>query len=68
VPATFADVEERKVDIGFEPKTPLEAGVIQLVASYRVSYETCARVSFWLMRTALAAAVLRLPKPWAVTV
>ena len=30
--------------------------------------ETCARASFWLMRTALAAAVLRLQKPWAVTV
>src|ERR1035437_9517060 len=32
------------------------------------AYETCARASFWLMRTALAAAVLRLQKPWAVTV
>jgi len=31
-------------------------------------YETCARASFWSMRTALAAAVLRLQEPWAVTV
>jgi len=30
--------------------------------------ETCARASFLSMRMALAAAVLRLQKPWAVTV
>ncbi len=38
VPATFADVENLKADIGFEPKTPIEEGVKRFVAWYRDYY------------------------------
>ncbi len=38
VPATFADIEDLKADIGFEPKTPIEEGVKRFVAWYRVYY------------------------------
>jgi UDP-glucuronate 4-epimerase len=38
VPATFADVEDLKSDIGFEPKTPIEEGVRRFVAWYRDFY------------------------------
>ena len=38
VPATFADIEDLKADIGFEPKTPIEEGVKQFVAWYRDYY------------------------------
>jgi UDP-glucuronate 4-epimerase len=38
VPATFADVEELKADIGFEPKTSIEEGVKRFVAWYREYY------------------------------
>jgi UDP-glucuronate 4-epimerase len=34
VPATFADVEDLKADIGFEPNTSLEDGVRRFVAWY----------------------------------
>ena len=39
VPATFADVEDLKADIGFEPKTPIEEGVRRFVAWYREYYK-----------------------------
>lgn len=38
VPATYADVEDLKSDIGFEPKTPVEEGVKRFVAWYREFY------------------------------
>ena len=38
VPATFADVDDLKADIGFEPKTPIEEGVKRFVAWYRDFY------------------------------
>jgi len=38
VPATFADIEDLKADIGFEPKTPIEDGVKRFVAWYRDYY------------------------------
>jgi len=38
VPATFADIEDLKVEIGFEPKTSIEEGVRQFVAWYRNYY------------------------------
>jgi UDP-glucuronate 4-epimerase len=38
VPATCADVEDLKADIGFEPKTPVEEGVRRFVAWYRDYY------------------------------
>jgi UDP-glucuronate 4-epimerase len=40
VPATFADVEDLKADIGFEPKTSIEDGVRRFVAWYR-DYHHC---------------------------
>ena len=39
VPATYADVEDLKADIGFEPKTPIEEGVRRFVAWYREFYD-----------------------------
>ena len=36
--ATFADIEDLKADIGFEPKTPIEEGVKRFVAWYRDYY------------------------------
>jgi UDP-glucuronate 4-epimerase len=36
--ATFADVDELKADVGFEPKTPIEDGVKRFVAWYREFY------------------------------
>ncbi len=38
VPATFADVNDLKADIGFEPKTPIEEGVKRFVAWYQDYY------------------------------
>ena len=38
VPATFADVDDLKSDIGFAPKTPIEDGVKRFVAWYREYY------------------------------
>jgi len=38
VPTTFADIEDLKADIGFEPKTPIEEGVKRFVAWYRDYY------------------------------
>lgn len=38
VPATFADVEDLKAEVGFEPKTPIEEGVRRFVAWYREYY------------------------------
>jgi UDP-glucuronate 4-epimerase len=38
VPATFADVEDLKADVGFEPKTPIEEGVKRFVAWYQDYY------------------------------
>ena len=38
VPATFADIEDLKADIGFEPKTPIEEGVKLFGAWYRDYY------------------------------
>ena len=38
VPATFADIDDLKADIGFEPKTPIEEGVKRFVAWYRDYY------------------------------
>jgi UDP-glucuronate 4-epimerase len=38
VPATFADIEDLKADIGFEPKMPIEEGVKRFVAWYREYY------------------------------
>ena len=38
VPASFADIDTLKADIGFEPKTPIEEGVKRFVAWYRKYY------------------------------
>lgn len=38
VPATYADIDDLKADIGFEPKTPIEEGVKRFVAWYRDFY------------------------------
>jgi UDP-glucuronate 4-epimerase len=38
VPATFADVEDLKAEVGFEPKTPIEEGIRRFVAWYREYY------------------------------
>lgn len=38
VPATFADVDDLKADIGFAPKTPLDEGVKRFVKWYRDFY------------------------------
>jgi UDP-glucuronate 4-epimerase len=38
VPATYADVEDLKMDVGFQPDTPVEEGVAQFVAWYRDYY------------------------------
>jgi UDP-glucuronate 4-epimerase len=38
VPATFADVDDLKADIGFEPKTSIEEGIERFVAWYRKYY------------------------------
>ncbi len=35
VEATYADIEALKAAVGFEPKTPLEAGIVRWVAWYR---------------------------------
>jgi UDP-glucuronate 4-epimerase len=40
VPATFADIEDLKTTIGFEPKTKIEDGVKRFVAWYREFYQT----------------------------
>ena len=40
VPATFADIEDLKADVGFEPKTPIEEGVKRFVAWYRDYYRS----------------------------
>jgi UDP-glucuronate 4-epimerase len=36
--ATYADVEDLKADIGFEPKTPIEEGIARFVEWYRWYY------------------------------
>jgi UDP-glucuronate 4-epimerase len=38
VPATFADVEDLKTEVGFEPKTPIEEGIKRFVSWYREYY------------------------------
>jgi UDP-glucuronate 4-epimerase len=38
VPATFADIDDLRTDVGFEPKIPLEEGVKRFVAWYREFY------------------------------
>ena len=38
VPATFADVEDLHRDVGYAPKTPIEAGIARFVAWYRDYY------------------------------
>ncbi len=38
VPATFADVDDLKRDVGFQPATPIEDGVRRFVAWYREYY------------------------------
>jgi UDP-glucuronate 4-epimerase len=39
VPATFADVDDLKRDVGFQPATPIEDGVRRFVAWYREYYQ-----------------------------
>ena len=38
VPATYADLDDLKAEIGFEPKTPIDEGVKRFVAWYREFY------------------------------
>lgn len=38
VPATFADVDDLKRDVGFRPSTPIEDGIRRFVAWYREYY------------------------------
>ena len=38
VPATYADIDSLKADIGFEPKMPIEEGIHRFVAWYRDFY------------------------------
>ena len=38
VPATFADVDALKRDVGYEPGTPIEEGVREFVKWYREFY------------------------------
>lgn len=35
VPATYADIEDLKRDVGFEPKTTLEEGIPKFIAWYK---------------------------------
>jgi UDP-glucuronate 4-epimerase len=39
VPATFADVDDLRRDVGFAPDTPIEEGVARFVAWYREYYQ-----------------------------
>jgi UDP-glucuronate 4-epimerase len=39
VPATYADVAELALDVGFEPATPIEQGVQRFVDWYRAFYD-----------------------------
>jgi len=39
VPATYADTEDLRRDVGFAPDTPLEYGIAQFVSWYRSYYE-----------------------------
>ena len=38
VPATYADIEATKRDLGFEPKTPISVGIPKFIAWYRSYY------------------------------
>jgi UDP-glucuronate 4-epimerase len=38
VPATYADVEDLRSDVGFEPATPIDEGVRRFVEWYRGHY------------------------------
>jgi len=38
VPATLADIDDAKKELGFEPKTPIEEGLRRFVAWYRDYY------------------------------
>jgi UDP-glucuronate 4-epimerase len=40
VPATFADVDDLRRDVGFEPSTPIEEGIQRFVAWYKSYYAT----------------------------
>ncbi len=40
VPETYADIDDLKTDIGFEPKTSIEDGIKQFVAWYKDYYGT----------------------------
>ena len=39
VPATYADVDDLKRDVGFQPATPIEDGVRRFVDWYRAYYQ-----------------------------
>ncbi len=39
VPATYADVDDLRRDVGFEPRTPIEEGIPRFVAWYREHYQ-----------------------------
>jgi UDP-glucuronate 4-epimerase len=43
VPATFADVEALRHDVGFQPATPIETGVRNFVEWYREFYKVASR-------------------------
>lgn len=38
IPATYADVEDLAIDVGFKPKTPIEEGLGKFVEWYRSFY------------------------------
>jgi UDP-glucuronate 4-epimerase len=38
VPATYADIEASRRDLGFDPKTPITVGIPRFVAWYKDYY------------------------------
>jgi UDP-glucuronate 4-epimerase len=38
VPATYADIDATRADLGYEPKTPISEGIPKFVAWYRAHY------------------------------
>lgn len=47
VPATFAEVERARAKLGFEPSTPISAGIPDFVEWYRTEPEVTAAVRAW---------------------
>jgi UDP-glucuronate 4-epimerase len=67
VPASFADIEASRRDLGFEPKTTIEVGLARFVQWYKQYYQVNLSVSSWnadLRSSASAMSVCPSPSPW----